>query len=47
MKPTLVRYEAPPFGVGELWPLAGGIGSYGPLGIDYKRRLPALDGVTL
>jgi methylated-DNA-[protein]-cysteine S-methyltransferase len=26
---------------------AGGIGSYGSLGIDYKRRLLALEGVTL
>jgi methylated-DNA-[protein]-cysteine S-methyltransferase len=26
---------------------AGGIGSYGPLGIEYKRRLLALEGVTL
>ena len=26
---------------------AGGIGSYGSLGIEYKRRLLALEGVTL
>ena len=26
---------------------SGGIGSYGSLGVDYKRRLLALEGVTL
>jgi methylated-DNA-[protein]-cysteine S-methyltransferase len=26
---------------------AGGVGSYGSLGLDYKRRLLALEGVTL
>jgi methylated-DNA-[protein]-cysteine S-methyltransferase len=26
---------------------SGGIGSYGSLGLDYKRRLLALDGITL
>lgn len=41
-----IAYEVEGWGVGELV-FADGLGSYGSLGPDYKRRLLELEGVVL